>query len=158
MQRIFVYSISLLAALWIGAQTEAAEHGSKHGAPDITGTWKLVAGEVIAWNREARDHSEISGQLVIDKQTGGVFHGVMTWDNSEASAAAEFHDVEKVHSLVENEVLGVIDWDDKRIVIVDRDKDESVYEGKLINGHTLQMIGFEPGEHAFATRFIYIRD
>lgn len=158
MHKTLLYAVSVAAALGLGAQIAGAQQGPEHDAPDITGTWKLVAGEVITWNGEARDHGEIEGQLVIDKQVGGVFHGVMTWDNSAASAAAEFHDGEKLHAVVKNEVLGVIDWDDERVVIVDRDKDESVYEGQLINGHTLQMIGFEPGEHAFATRFIYIRD
>ena len=158
MQRTALTLIGLIAALWISTQTANAQQGPEHDAPDITGTWQLVAGEVIAWNEEARDHSEISGKLVIDKQVGGVFHGVMTWDNTGASAAAEFNDGEKLHSIVENEILGVIDWDDQRVVIVDRDKDKSIYEGHLVNRHTLQMIGFEPGEHAFATRVIFIRD
>jgi|GEM_PF-2172420 len=158
MPKTLVTLASLMAVLWLSAQSAAAQQGTQHSAPDITGTWRLVAGEVIAWNGETRDHSQVKGKLVIDKQVGSVFHGMMTWDNTGASAAAKFHDGEKLHPIVENDVLGVIDWDDERVVIVDRDKDASTYEGHLINRNTLQMIGFEPGEHAFATRFVYIRD
>lgn len=158
MPRLLVTAFSLFAAFCLAAHSAQAKDNDTHSAPDITGTWKLVAGEVITWKGEARDHSEIKGQLVIDKQIGGVFHGVMTWDNSGASTAGEFNDGEQLGSIVKNDILGVIDWNDKRVVIVDRDKDTSIYEGNLVNRHTLQMIGFEPGEHAFATRIIFIRD
>lgn len=158
MPKTLVILAGFIAALWISTETAYAEQGARHDAPDITGTWRLVAGEVIDWKGGTRDHSGVKGELVIDKQTGGVFHGEMTWDNTGAAAAAEFNDGQTLSSVVKNEVLGVIDWDGERVVIVDRDKDTSIYEGRLVNRHTLQMIGFEPGEHAFATRIVFIRD
>ncbi|MEH6545423.1 MAG: hypothetical protein V7701_03275 [Sneathiella sp.] len=59
------------------------------------------------------------------------------------------------HTLSEP-VLGVIDWDRKSIIWLDKD-DETVRRARLINSRTMEMIAYEPGEHAVVNRMIMIR-
>lgn len=125
---------------------------------DMTGVWRLAGGEVMTAYGEARSHDAISAELRIDEQFGGVFHGQMLWDNSGAEVAREFDHGDEVSVIIKGEVMGVVDWDNRSITIVDRLIDASLWTGRLTDANTLELIGYEHGSHGFATRTRWIRD
>ncbi|MEH6527731.1 MAG: hypothetical protein V7723_16810 [Sneathiella sp.] len=122
--------------------------------PDLMGTWISVTGEVAHWSGTLKHFGEQVGILKVEEQLGGVFRGHMVYQNEKSGP--KFEGSDGIDHTLSEPVLGVIDWDGKSVVWVDKD-DETVHRARLVNSRTMEVIAYEPGEHAVVNRMIMIR-
>ncbi|MEM1129470.1 MAG: hypothetical protein AAGH83_03010 [Pseudomonadota bacterium] len=119
--------------------------------PDVTGTWScprdegLIRGQRISW--------ELT--LEIGWQEDRFFTGTYFWRVPEALGVSEQIGGEATLS-GEVQFQGVIEWDNERFVLVDFG-DTGAVLGRLANDHTMELIGFEAGEHALVAAAICVR-
>ncbi|MCP4330950.1 MAG: hypothetical protein GY933_03120 [Hyphomicrobiales bacterium] len=119
--------------------------------PDMTGKWScprdegLIRGDPIAW----------SLNLKIDWQEGRFFTGTYLWSVDEALSVKEQSGGE---ATLNGEVRfqGVIDWDNDHFIMVDLG-DTGTVSGSFANDDTLQLIGYEAGEHALVAAALCFR-
>ncbi|MEO1226279.1 MAG: hypothetical protein AAFX92_18825 [Pseudomonadota bacterium] len=141
---------------WVGATaafaTLAIAPGLQaQGLPDMTGNWAcprdegLIRGEPIAWTLS----------FEVDWQEGRFFTGTYYWSVDEAHGVMEQSGGEATLS-GEVRFQGVIEWDAQRFVMVDFG-DTGVVQGTFANPDTLQLIGYEAGEHALVAAALCVR-
>lgn len=123
-------------------------------APSLVGTWVSVTGEVGHWDGTLRPLGEMVATLVVTEQVGGVFRGTITYDNDRSGP--KFEGKEGIRYVLDEPVLGVVDWDGRTIVLVDYD-DETVHRARLVNDATLEVIAYETGPYAVVNRMMMIR-
>ena len=119
--------------------------------PDMTGHWDcprdegLIRGEPIAW----------SLSFDIDWQEGRFFTGTYFWSVPEEMGVQEQSGGAATLS-GEVRFQGVIEWDNERFIMVDLE-DTGTVAGSFANDDTLQLIGYEAGEHALVAAALCIR-
>jgi hypothetical protein len=122
--------------------------------PNLVGTWVSVTGEVGHWEGVLKPFGTQVATLEVKKQLGGVFNGTMTYDNERHGP--KFEGKAGVHHVQSETIVGVIDWDGRSIVWVDHE-DETVHRARLTRPNVMEVIAFEPGDHAVVNRMIMIR-
>lgn len=121
------------------------------GVPDITGSWScprdegLIRGEPIVWTLS----------FEIDWQEGRFFKGTYSWSVEEELGVLEQSGGEATLS-GEVRFQGVIDWDNEHFIMVDH-VDTGTVSGSFANEDTLQLIGYEAGEHALVAAALCVR-
>lgn len=121
------------------------------GLPDMTGNWScprdegLIRGEPIAWTLA----------FDIDWQDGRFFTGTYFWSVDEALGVQEQSGGEATLS-GEVRFQGVVDWDNRRFIMVDFG-DTGTVSGTFANDDTVQLIGYESGEHALVAAALCVR-
>ncbi len=141
----FLMSLSILLALGTLGSAQA------QGIPDMTGSWVcprdegLIRGERLAWTLTFEVHW----------QEDRFFMGTYRWSVDEEHGVQE-HSGGELTLKGEIDFQGVIDWDNRRVVMVDVG-DTGTVLGTLEGEHTLHMIGFEAGEHPLVAAAICIR-
>ncbi len=123
-------------------------------APNMIGTWKTVEGAVGHWEGGLKKFDVERGTLVVTEQANGLFRGTMTYASDTRKPKFEGKDGHG-HVLTED-ILGLIEWDNRTVIWVDH-FDETVHKGRLVDANRMEVIGYEPGDHAVVTRSIMVR-
>ena len=146
-----IYKLAVVAVTILLPSLSLAQSAT----PSLIGTWTSVTGEVGHWSGTLKPFGKQVGILTVEEQIGGVFRGTMVYDNDPSGP--EFEGKAGISHILSEPVLGVIDWDGRSIVWVDRD-DETVHRARLVNERTMEVIAFEPGAHAVVNRMIMVRE
>ncbi len=137
---------ALLVLMLISATGATAQ-----GVPEVTGYWTcprdegLIRGEPIAWTLA----------FEVDWQEGQFFTGTYFWSVDEALGVLEQSGGGATLS-GEVRFQGVIGWDNESVIMVDFG-DTGTVSGTFANDDTLQLIGYEAGEHALVAAALCIR-
>lgn len=122
--------------------------------PNLVGTWTSVTGEVAHWGGVLKPFGDQVATLEIKKQLGGVFNGTIAYHNEKTGP--KFEGAQGISHVQFEAIIGVIDWDGRSIVWVDH-KDETVHKARLTSPNVMEVIAFEPGDHAVVNRMIMVR-
>lgn len=124
--------------------------------PDLTGTWRLESGFLRTHAGKTIDFAEASDVfMTIIDQDGPVFSGQYGWRHPDAMQ--DLHDGEKITNEATEAFVGVIHFDGRTITIADH-PDSTVYIGRLVGEHQMELIAYESGPNAFASRAIMTRE
>ncbi|MCR9212652.1 MAG: hypothetical protein NXI13_02965 [Proteobacteria bacterium] len=142
----------LLLSVFLILPTQAL---AQSATPNLIGTWTSIAGEVGHWSGTLKAFGGQVGILKVEEQLGGVFRGIMVYQNE--TDGPKFEGSEGINHTLSEPILGVIDWDGVSIVWVDKD-DETIHRARLTSENQMEVIAFEPGEHAAVNRMILVRE
>jgi len=101
-----------------------------------------------------RDFGTTVATLKVAEQLGGVFRGIMRYDNDSTGPTFRDHDSEG--HIAEDAILGVIDWDNETVFWVDHN-DTTVHRARMIGSDKMEVIVIEAGPDALATRMVLAR-
>lgn len=119
-------------------------------APSLVGTWSSTHPA-----QSTAGFTVIEVEFEFEEQQGALFNGKYRWRLPPAQGVT-MNDGAETGFMGEEDLIGVIDWDNRSVVIVDA-ADTGHFQGRLINNNTLEMIYFEAGENAAVARGVWVR-
>ncbi|MEM6503841.1 MAG: hypothetical protein AAF711_00090 [Planctomycetota bacterium] len=141
---------TILIILLLASNSALAE------TPDLTGTWRVESGFLRTHAGETIDFSEASDAfMTITDQEGPVFSGNYGWRHPDTMQ--DLHDGETTTNEANEAFVGVVHFDGQTITIADH-PDSTVYIGRLVEENRMELIAYESGANAFASRAIMIRE
>ncbi|WP_421726058.1 hypothetical protein [Bauldia sp.] len=123
------------AVLWLVAGYSAP--AVSQDVPSLVGTWISTH-----HTQSSQGFTTIEVELVIDEQQDGLFNGQVSWRLLEIGDSGS------------EDVLGVIDWDNETVVIVNVN-DTGYIQARLVNDVTMEHVYYESGANAVVSRGVW---
>lgn len=118
-------------------------------ASQLIGEWKFVKLNFRMAGNKKWDESAFDFKLVINAADKEIFEGKYIFQ----SLTHDAHDGKKFVKVREIDLLGTISLSGNKIFFVLVGEADSVYyEGRFINEHTIEWLGYESGEHGWILR------
>lgn len=151
---------TILAVCGMLAVLSAPSALAQSTVPDMVGHWDAIeqngAGhDGNMWNEKAGPDQTASIVLEIAEQTGYAFIGTLRWSFPDVTDPAS-HDGTQHTNQANEAMLGVFSGDGASFAIAEH-PDTGVRFGRMLDDNRLEIVTVESGEHAFATRTVYVR-
>ena len=131
-----------------------SQSASKISAKDLLGEWQFVKHNFQMAGNKKWDDSTFDLKLIISAADNQIFEGKYIFQSKTHYA----HDGIKDTKAREIDVLGTVSLSgDKIFFVLVGEADSVYYEGRLINEHTIEWLGYESGEHGWILRGISVK-
>jgi hypothetical protein len=118
--------------------------------PSMMGVWRAVQP-----SQTGKGFTTIEVEFRFTEQKGPLFRGTYVW-RLPKSIDVQMNDGTKTGWSGEERVLGVIGYDNRSVTLVD-DGDTGQFQGRLVNDNVMELVYFEPGQHAAISRGVVVR-
>jgi hypothetical protein len=151
MKRLAIWIIPIVFGLLVGPGQDAAAQSETASTPiNLVGDWKTVDIELeMVDGQMFDDDTFVEGRLTITKQTGAIVNAKYDFKLKTASG----HDGEMAVTERSVDMLGVISWSNDEIMLMSHgEKDSWIFNGKIVDPRTIELVAYEMGEHGWVAR------
>ncbi len=154
MRHLFVLSILIaFGSLWLPGQRAAAQT-EPPPVIDLVGTWVSAYHENGRWDGTSWGIGRVTHEMIITEQRGMMVRGswrlhVTQLDGQGRDASVQERDVQ---------LIGAISWSGDQITLVNHsEKNAIVFQGRILNPITIELIAYEAGERGWIEQFLLVR-